>query len=64
MARTKQIARKTPIKTVHLPGKTSRVQLAASMRKSAPVSGGIKTPHRFRPGTVRYIYCDSSVFSP
>ncbi|EAR88155.1 histone H3.4 (macronuclear) [Tetrahymena thermophila SB210] len=47
MARTKQTARKsTSIKA-------PRKQLAAkAARKSAPISGGIKKPHKFRPGTV------------
>jgi histone H3 len=48
MARTKQTARKsTGIKA-------PRKQLATkAARKSAPVtSGGVKKPHKFRPGTV------------
>jgi len=49
MARTKQTARKTT------GGKAPRKQLATkAARKSAPSNnhGGIKKPHRFRPGTV------------
>ena len=47
MARTKQTARKST------GGKAPRKQLATkAARKSAPVYGGIKTPYRYRPGTV------------
>jgi histone H3 len=47
MARTKQTARKST------GGKTPRKQLATkSARKSAPDTGGVKKPHRFKPGTV------------
>lgn len=47
MARTKQTSRKSTS------GKEPRNQLATKVaRKSAPVSGGVKKPHRFRPGTV------------
>jgi histone H3 len=47
MARTKQTARKS------IGGKAPRKQLATkSARKSAPASGGVKKPHRYRPGTV------------
>ena len=47
MARTKQTARKST------GGKAPRKQLASKVaRKSAPTSGGMKKPHRFRPGTV------------
>lgn len=48
MARTKQTARKST------GGKVPRKQLAAkaAARKSAPGTGGVKKPHRFRPGTV------------
>ena len=49
MARTKQTARKqaTPA------GKAPRKQVGnKAARKSAPVSSGIKKPHRYRPGTV------------
>ncbi|KAJ8594773.1 histone-fold-containing protein, partial [Rhizopogon salebrosus TDB-379] len=50
MARTKQTARKST------GGKAPRKQLAAkssAARKTAQAStGGVKKPHRFRPGTV------------
>src|SRR3984957_18104934 len=47
MARTKQTARKST------GGKAPRKQLATkAARKSAPTSGGVKKPHRYRPGTV------------
>lgn len=47
MARTKQTARKST------GGKAPRKALATkAARKSAPSSGGVKAPHRFRPGTV------------
>ncbi|CAI8612919.1 unnamed protein product [Vicia faba] len=47
MARTKQTARKST------DGKAPRKQLATkAARKSAPATGGVKKPHRFRPGTV------------
>jgi len=48
MARTKQTARKST------GGKAPRKQLAAkAARKSAPASAtGVKSPHRYRPGTV------------
>ncbi|CEL95735.1 unnamed protein product [Vitrella brassicaformis CCMP3155] len=46
MARTKQTARKST------GGKAPRNQLASKYLKSAPVSGGVKKPHRYRPGTV------------
>ena len=47
MARTKQTARKTT------PGKAPRKQLATKVaRLTAPTSGGVKKPHRYRPGTV------------
>lgn len=48
MARTKQTARKST------GGKAPRKQLAAkSARKTASnAAGGVKKPHRFRPGTV------------
>ena len=46
-ARTKQTARKAS------GGKEPRKQLATkASRKSAPAMGGVKKPHRFRPGTV------------
>merc|ERR1711981_1274258 len=47
MARTKQTARKST------GGKAPRKQLATkAARKSAPAIGGVKKPHRYRPGTV------------
>jgi len=47
MARTKQTARKST------GGKAPRKALASkAARKSAPTTGGVKKPHRFRPGTV------------
>ncbi len=47
MARTKQTARK------QTGAKAPRKHLAnKAARKTAPTSGGIKKPHRYRPGTV------------
>ncbi|MEJ1269230.1 histone H3.3A-like [Cricetulus griseus] len=47
MARPKQTARKST------GGKAPRKQLATkAARKSAPSTGGVKKPHRYRPGTV------------
>jgi histone H3 len=47
MARTKQTARPSS------GGKGPRKQLALkAARKTAPANGGMKKPHRFRPGTV------------
>lgn len=47
MARTKQTARKST------GGKAPRKQLATkAARKSHPANGGVKKPHRYRPGTV------------
>jgi histone H3 len=47
MARTKQTARK------QTGAKAPRKQLGnKAARKSAPISGGVKKPHRYRPGTV------------
>jgi histone H3 len=47
MARTKQTARK------NTGGKAPRKQIGnKAARKTAPASGGVKKPHRFRPGTV------------
>merc|ERR1711881_791657 len=47
MARTKQTARKST------GGKAPRKQLASkAARKSAPSTGGVKKPHRHKPGTV------------
>ena len=46
MARTKQTARRST------GGKAPRKQLATkAARKSAPAAGGVKKPHRYRPGT-------------
>ena len=48
MARTKQTARKST------GGKAPRKQLATkAARKSAPATGGVKKPHRYRPGNFR-----------
>ncbi len=47
MARTKQTARKST------GGKAPRRHIATmAARKSAPCTGGVKRPHRYRPGTV------------
>ena len=47
MARTKQTARRST------GGKAPRKQLATkAARKSASATGGVKKPHRYRPGTV------------
>jgi histone H3 len=48
MARTKQTARKSTAQ------KVPRKQLVAQKiaRKSAPMTSGVKKPHRFKPGTV------------
>jgi histone H3 len=47
MARTKQTARKST------GGKAPRKQLATkSARNAAPNAGGVRKPHRYRPGTV------------
>ncbi len=47
MARTKMTARKS------MGGKAPRKSLATkASRKTCPMSGGIKKPHRYRPGTV------------
>ena len=47
MARTKQTARKST------GGKAPRKQLASkAAKKSTPASGGLKKPHRYKPGTV------------
>lgn len=47
MARTKQTARNST------GGKAPRKQLAVkAARRSASVTGGVKKPHRYRPGTV------------
>ena len=47
MARTKQTARK------NIGGKAPRKHIATkAARKTAPATGSVKKPHRFRPGTV------------
>lgn len=47
MARTKQTARK------NTGAKAPRKQLGnKAARKSAPIQGGVKKPHRYKPGTV------------
>ena len=49
MARTKTTARKSS----HVGVKRPRKELVnKTSRKSAPAMGGVKKPHRFRPGTV------------
>jgi hypothetical protein len=49
MARTKQTARKST------GGKAPRKQLATkAARKSAPATGGVKKPHRYRPGKLDF----------
>ncbi|ELW65994.1 Histone H3.3 [Tupaia chinensis] len=48
LARTKQTARKSTV-FVKAPGKQLATKAA---RKSAPSTGGVKKPHRYRPGTV------------
>ena len=51
MARTKQTSRKTARNTVG--GKAPRKQLATkASRKQRVHTGGVKKPHRYRPGTV------------
>ena len=53
MARTKQTARKQTGATA---GKAPRKHVAPkAARKTAPSTGGIKKPHRYRPGTVALI---------
>jgi hypothetical protein len=45
-------------------GKAPRKQLATkAARKSAPATGGVKKPHRYRPGTGMYSSCEMDVFS-
>ena len=46
MARTKQTARKST------GGKAPRKQIAAKLARKAAAEGGVKKPHRYRPGTV------------
>ena len=48
MARIKQTARKQ----INSSAKVPRKLAAKAARKTAPAMGGIKKPHRFRPGTV------------
>ena len=49
MARVKQTARKQAVTG----GKAPRKQVSnKAARKSAPIQGGVKKPHRYRPGTV------------
>ena len=50
MARTKQTARKQASAAGKAPRKQGIGSKAA--RKSAPAIGGVKKPHRYRPGTV------------
>ena len=49
MARTKQTARKQTAEGGKVPRRMMAVKAA---RKSAPITGGIKKPHSYRPGTV------------
>lgn len=59
MARTKQTARKST------GGKAPRKQLATkAARKSAPTTGGVKKPHRYRPGTVALRYISINLSCP
>lgn len=48
MARTKQTARKS---TGGVP-RSQKQLVTKAARKSAPATGGVKKPHRYRPGTV------------
>ena len=48
MARIKQTARKN----ASMANKTRKQLYNRAARKSAPAMGGLKKPHRFRPGTV------------
>ena len=48
MARIKQTARKN----ASMENKTRKQLYNRAARKSAPAMGGLKKPHRFRPGTV------------
>lgn len=47
MARTKQTARKKALE-----GKAPRKDLATKKPKKVPATGGVKKPHRYRPGTL------------
>ena len=49
MARIKQTARKQISSATKVPRK---LMAAKAARKTAPAMGGIKKPHRYRPGTV------------
>ena len=49
MARIKQTARKQVSSSAKVP---RRLMAAKAARKTAPAMGGIKKPHRYRPGTV------------
>ena len=49
MARIKQTARKQISSATKIPRK---LMAAKAARKTAPAMGGIKKPHRYRPGTV------------
>ena len=53
MARTKQTARKSMSVRKKTGGKAPRAMPSSlAARKSAPATGGVKKPHRYRPGTV------------
>lgn len=49
MARTKQTARRNDLA---LAGKQPRLEHVTTARKAVPKCGGLKKPHRYRPGTV------------
>ena len=51
MARTKQTARKQATPAGKAPRKQV-TQASKAARKSAPAIGGVKKPHRYRPGTL------------
>ena len=50
MARTKQTARKST--GGKAPAKARKQLATKAARKSGPATGGVKKPHRYRPGTV------------
>ena len=52
MARTKQTARKSPGGKYFRPPLASKGPRKQSRKQSRPATGGVKKPHRFRPGTV------------
>jgi len=52
MARTKQTARKNAQISGKAPRKGPTNLGSKAARKSAPGTGGIKKPHRFKPGTI------------